>query len=288
VRIPLPRGIKNHLKIWRTRAVNVWTRRFHAFTPDDLLSAVRRLGVQPGDVVCVHSSFDQFLGFTGHLGDALKVLQRAVGDEGGLMMPTQPFSGSAIDYVREGKPTNIARTPSKMGMITELLRRTKGAVRTIHPTHPVALWGTRGVAMVGRDWESTTPCGKGTAYARLLDEGGSILMLGTGPQPMTFYHYVEELIEPLMPVSPFTVEVFDATSVDAAGQKYLTRMRLLEPVLSGRRSMAIMTPELKRRGFWQEARVGRLQLILLRAADVAEVVRSLAERGTYCYAGMTK
>ena len=35
--------------------------------------ALRAVGVRPGDVVCVHSAFDQFLGFQGNVGDALKV-----------------------------------------------------------------------------------------------------------------------------------------------------------------------------------------------------------------------
>ena len=284
----IPRALsplKEFVKQGRHSLRNWYVRRFLAFTPADFLQALRSLGIRPGDLICVHSSFDRFLGFTGNVGDALKILQEAVGEEGGLMMPTQPFGGSAIDYVRAHPVTNIARTLSQVGMITELLRRTKGAVRSIHPTHPVALWGKRGTPLADRDYEATTPCGKGTAYARLLDQSGKILLLGTGAQPITFYHFVEELIEPLMPFSPFTDEVFELTSIDAAGRSYATRTRLLDPGWSARRKMYLMVPELKKQGFWREARIGRLELILLDAADIVKACVAMARRGEFCYEG---
>jgi hypothetical protein len=108
-------------------------------------------------------------------------------------------------------------------------------------------------------------------------------MLGTGLQPMTFYHCVEELIEPLMPFSPFTAEEFTLQTKDVNGTLYMSRMRLFEPVRSAKRRMALMVPDLKRRGVWREARVGRLDLILLRASDVLDTCRAMAKDGRFCY-----
>jgi aminoglycoside N3'-acetyltransferase len=231
----------------------------------------------------VHSSFDQFLGFRGNVGDALRVLQDAVGSAGGIVMPTQPFSSSAIEYVRSHPVTNLARAPSLMGLMTEILRRTPGTIRSINPTHPVAAWGDKGSRLVRNDWEARTPCGKDTAYYRLLELEAKILMLGTGLQPMTFYHCVEEIIEPLMPFSPFTAEEFTLQTKDAKGNVYKSRMRLFEPVLSAKRRMSLLVPELKQRGFWKETTVGRLEVILLRATHVLEACRAMAARGQFCY-----
>ena len=276
-------GPKSRVKQLRHRARAAYITRFHAFTPDDFRQTLRGLGVQRGDVLCVHSSYDRFLGFRGNLGDAMQALQDSVGAEGGLLMPTQPFNTAAIEYVRTHPITDLARAPSLMGLMTEILRRTRGAVRSINPTHPVAAWGARGLSLIGNDWEARTPCGQGTAYHRLLEVNGKILMLGTGVQPMTFYHCVEELIEPLMPFSPFTSEEFNLQTRDARGNLYASRMRLFEPGPSGRRRMNLLVPELKARGFWNEARVGRLDIILLRAADVLEACRSMADKGQFCY-----
>lgn len=258
--------------------------RFHSFTPVDFRDLLRSLGVRSGNVVCVHSSFDRFLGFRGNIGDAIKAIQDSVSEDGGIVMPTQPFNRSAIEYVSSHPVTDLARAPSLMGIMTEILRRWPGAVRSINPTHPVALWGSKGLALAGNDWEARTPCGKGTAYYRLLDCDAKILMLGTTLQPMTFYHCVEEIIEPLMPFSPFTSEEFTLQTKDAKTSTFYTsRMRLFEPALSGRRRMSVLEPELKQRGFWKEAYLGCMQVIAVNAREVLEVCRSMAQNGKFCY-----
>jgi aminoglycoside N3'-acetyltransferase len=145
------------------------------------------------------------------------------------------------------------------------------------------VWGTRALGLLGKDWEARTPCGQGTAYHRMLDVDAKIVMLGTGPQPMTFYHFVEELIEPLMPASPFTAEEFTLQTKDVKGNLYTSHMRLFEPVLSAKRRMSLMVPDLQGRGFWNEARVGRLDIILVRAVDVHDTVRAMASAGRFCY-----
>ena len=282
---PLPLGIKQRLKKLRHEARTAYVRRFHAFSAMEFKALLVDLGVRPGDVVCVHSAFDQFLGFDGNVGDALKLLQQAVGAEGGLMMPTQPFTSTAIDYVRKHPVTDIGRAPSMVGMLTEILRRTPGAVRSVNPTHPVAAWGEKGVRLVDRDWQAGTPCGRGTAYHRLLDADARILMLGTGLQPMTFYHCVEELIEPLMPSSPFTAEVFELRSKNRAGDVFESHMRLFEPGLSSRRRMSLLEPELRASGYWRCGRVGRLEVISLRAVHVLEACEAMARKGRFCYLG---
>jgi aminoglycoside 3-N-acetyltransferase len=283
--LPIPARIKRPLKQARHELRNAYIRRFFAFTPADFVAELRRLGVRQGDILCVHSAFDQFLGFRGNVGDALTALKEAVGSEGGLMMPTMPFGGSAVDYVRATPVTNVARVPSMMGLLTELLRRTPGAVRTISPTHPVALWGAKGVQLAGEDWKARTPCGRGTAYHRLLEADGKIAMLGTSLEALTFYHCVEEIIEPLMPFSPFTAEEFDLKTQDKSGRIYESRFRLYDREHGSRRRMWPMIPELKRLGLWKEAKVGRLEIILLRAADVVTACESMAKKGEFCYPG---
>ena len=275
--------LKPPLKRLRHRARAAYINRFHSFTPADFRERVRGLGVETRDVLCVQSSFDQFLGFQGNVGDAIQSLKDLVGPDGGLLMPTQPFGGRAIDYVRDHPVTDLARARSVMGLMTEILRRTPGTKRSINPTHPVSVWGNRGLRLADNDWEAGTPCGRATAYHRLLESDGKILMLGTGVQPMVFYHCVEELIEPLMPFSPFTAEEYTLQTRDVNGNLYTSHMRLFEPVLSRNRRLSFLVPELKARGFWREAKVGCLEMILLRTADVLEACRSMAKRGQFCY-----
>jgi aminoglycoside N3'-acetyltransferase len=279
----VPKAVRRRLKPLHHRLQAAYFETFHSFSREDLQSVLGNLGVEIGDVICVHSSLNKFVGFTGNVADVVGVLQDAVGTEGGLMMPTQPFGGSAVDYVQSGAITDVARTPSLMGLITEVMRRCPEVRRSINPTHPVAVWGSKGMQLLGNDWEADTPCGRHTAYHRLLQHHGKVVTLGTGVAALTFYHCVEELIEPMFPDSPFTSERFACQTRDTDGSLYSSKIRLFDPLLSARRDMNLLVPELKASGCWKEARVGRLRVLVLETTGILRACRRMAEKGEFCY-----
>jgi aminoglycoside 3-N-acetyltransferase len=279
----LPKLLKQSAKDnWKKLRV-ACTRRFCGFNKSDLQMLLRRLGMSRGDVVFVHSSLDQFEGFQGKFGDILSSLQEILGPEGTLLVPTLPFTGSAVEYVQERPIFDVSKTPSRMGLLTELFRRSPGVVRSIHPTHSVAAWGAKALHMTANHYLAETPCGRQSPYASLLDHGGKILFLGTDISVMTFFHMVEEELEPTMPFSPFTKEFFSLKSRDSNGNEFTTRTRLFDPAYSRLRNLQNLLPVLRSRGLWKEGRVGRLRVILLSAESVLSAARSLAEKGTYCY-----
>ncbi len=162
----LPPGVKRGLK----RLVRAYHQRFFAFTPADLQRALVQLGVLSGDVLMVHSAFDRFLGFHGGPVDVIRALQQVVGPDGTLMMPTIPFQGTAVEYAL-GEPVFDARqTVSRMGLITEVFRRAPAVVRSVHPTHSVAVLGSQADAIIAGHELAGTPCGRLTPYAKLLDD----------------------------------------------------------------------------------------------------------------------
>jgi len=279
----LPAAVKRWLRARLTQFRSAWVRRYHSFGPDDLLAALRRLGVEPGDAVIAHSSFARFEGFRGGVSEAIRTLQAAVGEGGALLMPTLPFEGSAIDYVLSGRVTDISRTPSRMGFMTEIFRRLAGVQRSIHPTHPIAIWGRNATALCAGHHDTRSPCGHGSPFHKLFEANGKILLAGASIRAMTFFHYVEELLEAQMPFSPFTREWFEAKTIGADGTTYETRMRLFDRAISSRRDCELMIPRLLERGFWRQERLGRLDLVVLRAADVVATARAMASDGRFCY-----
>jgi hypothetical protein len=80
------------------------------------------------------------------------------------------------------------------------------------------------------------------------------LLAGVDVRSMTFFHYMEEVLEPSMPFSPFTTEWFDLQTRGADGQLYPTRTRLYDPVISSRRDVRLMVDPLRRAGFWKKER----------------------------------
>ena len=279
----LPENLKRKAKSdWKSLRI-AFSRKSRGFCRKDLVETLRHLGIEQGDTLLVHSSLDQFTAFLGKPMDIILALQEAVGPTGTLLMPTLPFRGSAVEYAREPRVFDVRRTPSQMGLLTELFRRTSGVIRSTHPTHAVAACGMRASEMVDAHHAATTPCGRQTPYGRLLDRNGKILFLGTDISVMTFFHTVEEILEPRMPFSPFTKEVFVLESCDAQNQSVTTHTRLFDPQHSRRRNLSKLIPALKQKGWWRDAKLGGMKAILLRADHVLAVSSELAERGIYCY-----
>src|ERR1700694_888030 len=170
-----------------------------------------------------------------------------------------------------------------MGLITELFRRSPDVLRSVHPTHSVALWGAGAKDISDGHHLAQTPCGRGTPFIGLLERGGKILLLGVDIGSMTFYHGIEELLEARLPASPFTQEIFHLSSRLPDGSLLHTATRLFEPTVSRRRNLNKLVPELQRRGAWRSERLGRLPITILDAGEVLAAVAGLAGRGVFCY-----
>lgn len=263
--------------------VRRWHSRRYAFSPADLTRALVSLGIGTGDIVLAHCAYNQFIGFSGRPSDVLDSLRAAVGPSGTLLMPSMPFDGSALAYVRSGQMFDVRRTPSRMGLVTELFRRSAGTLRSLHPTHPVLASGARAAELLVDHPRAATPCGEHSPFAKLSDGLGKIALLGAGIEALTFYHYLEERLEGRLPQSPFTRETFTVPFRGYDGGSMQVETRLFDPVLSGRRRLGALKDELRRRGEWREARLGRMAIVVLEAGAVTDAAHAMAERGSYCY-----
>jgi aminoglycoside 3-N-acetyltransferase len=270
---------KKYIKSIRRMTLN----HFRPFTPDDFERALERVGVCPGDTLLVHSSFDAFEGFQEKPSRVISVLKNVVGAHGMLMMPTMTFSGLAVDHVRKNPLFDVVRTPSRMGLITELFRRSPGVVRSVHPTHPVAIWGLEANSVAAGHYQARTPCGAGTPFEALLERRGKIILLGADISVMTFFHMLEERFEHELNVAPFTSEIFHLRSKTGDGQILETHCRLFDPAASRRRNLYKMIPIMKELQAWRESWVGNLKITALNAADVESAVRRMNKLGLNCY-----
>lgn len=272
-------AVKGRIKDFRQR----YARAFHAFDSDALERSLRQLGLAAGDTVLVHSAWDAFAGFAGKPTDVIAVLQRVVSDAGTLLMPTIPFTGTAVEYVERHPVFDVLRTPSRVGLLTELFRRSAGVVRSVHPTHPVAAWGREAAALCEGHRHAKTPCGTGSPYMQLLERDGKVLLAGADIDSLTLWHALEERLEHVLQVNPFTREHYELVSRLADGTTATTRTRLFEPSVSKRRNLFKLVPELQSAGAWHERRVGGLRLVLLRARDVEAAAMALVRQGIQCY-----
>ncbi len=173
-----------------------------------LVQQLFAIGVRPGDVVMVHSSF-RSLG----LQDPeliLSALFAALGETGTLVMP-------ALSYTQD--PPNLHdsnRTPACVGFLPEYFRRRPGTIRSLHPTHSVCGVGAQAHAWLEDHLEDRTPCGPHSPFNKLFQRGGKILMIGCGLEPNTSMHAIEEYAQPPYLFAPPMIY----TITDAQGRTF--------------------------------------------------------------------
>jgi aminoglycoside 3-N-acetyltransferase len=185
---PAYRSVRRHFG-QLDRAIDRRTLSDAAFT--ELLKDV---GFTPGATVLVHSSMDEISRRIPSMTSprVIHLLQELVGSEGTIVMPTFPFSGKQLHYVQKGQKFDVLRTPSQVGLITEVFRRMPGVVRSLHPTHPFAAWGPHAEDLL-RTHHLGGAFGEKSPIFRLQDYDGLVVGLGTGLRDsFTILHVAEE------------------------------------------------------------------------------------------------
>jgi aminoglycoside 3-N-acetyltransferase len=152
----------------------------------ELADAFRGLGVESGDALLVHSSYKSLGSVGGGPSSVIGALQDALGDQGTLIMPTFNFAFC------EGEPFDARTTPSRMGVLTEIVRQMPGATRVEHPIYSFAVVGHR--AREAATIANSSSYGRDSLFGRLRGWDGKIMIIGLSyNDSMTFFHHVEEM-----------------------------------------------------------------------------------------------
>jgi aminoglycoside 3-N-acetyltransferase len=155
--------------------------------PATMVRGLNELGVKQSGLLLVHTSLAHLGYVPGGAAAVIRVLQRGIGPEGTLIIPTHTW-----EWMNAGcRVFDATVTQSCVGKLPDVFRRMPGVLRSLHPTHSVAAKGPRAAALIAGHETAATPCGDGTPYAWLLDEGGQILLLGCGTESNTCFHTLE-------------------------------------------------------------------------------------------------
>jgi aminoglycoside 3-N-acetyltransferase len=158
-------------------------------TPADLRASLQHLGLARGDVLLVHSSLRALGGVEGGADAVADTFLDLVGPEGLLVVPTHTW-----DTVNDRQPVwHETYTPSHTGILTNVVRKRPGAIRSLHPTHSVAALGNRAAEFCAGHENDGSPCSPTSPYGRLLDWGGKIVLLGVDLTRCTYFHCLEEI-----------------------------------------------------------------------------------------------
>ncbi|UCE91058.1 MAG: AAC(3) family N-acetyltransferase [Methanobacteriota archaeon] len=168
---------------------------------DDLLT----LGVTAGSTLLVHSSLSSLGWVCGGAVSVVLALEKALGVDGTLVMPTHsgdlsdpsrwrnpPIPEQWWDVVRDEAPAfDVDMTPSRgMGVIPECFRRQRGTMRSAHPSVSFAARGPMAEALT-EVRSLDFPAGEGSLLARLYDLDGHVLLVGADFRCATSLHLAE-------------------------------------------------------------------------------------------------
>ena len=148
----------------------------------DIVDALREMGIEGGGALLVHSSLSSMGYVEGGADTVVDALLEVLGEEGTLMVPT--FTHSGTEYY------DPLTSPSKNGAITEAVRRRPAAVRSLHPTHAPTAIGRYAEAFM-RDHLKRGPLGVDCPVDRLARQGGWVLLLGVGHTSNSIIHVGE-------------------------------------------------------------------------------------------------
>jgi len=275
--------LKQRVKPLYRRGQRLVARTLFAYSPDQLEDAFSTVGVEPGDAVMVHSGFRPTSGFTGTPTDAIESMLRAVGPEGHLLMMSIPYRGSSQRYAEEGPLFDVRRTPSRVGLISEMFRRRAGVVRSLSPLHPVLAHGPLASWLVADHEAALRSCGGGTPFDRFLSLDGKLLFFDAPYSSMTFMHHVEDLCRERLPVELYDPAPVTIRVLDDAGRERAVRHLVFSAAARARRHFAPIEAALRRDGLLRAGRVGNTRLLCVPARAVVTCARRLVDEGTGFY-----
>lgn len=224
---------------------------------DDIVQGLRDLGVREGDVLMVHSALSSIGRVQGGAQTVIDALIEAVGPSGTIAMPTL-----YIPSITSGEVFEVNKSPSQMGEITETFRKRQGAVRSVHPTHPIAASGARAAELTADHAKAPTACGLGTPFSKLIEWGGKVLLLGVDQDRNTLLHTAEDYAD-----SPYLTPRFARYRDPADGRvKEIT----LEKFPGPHRDFIGLDPLFREAGVM---RIGKIGEAVCRLMDAAGTVR---------------
>jgi aminoglycoside 3-N-acetyltransferase len=160
--------------------------------------------------------------YRGNAGDLLKVFLRIVGPHRTLAMPAF-FFGTAEqfnqDYYRHHPIFDVRQTPSQMGLLTELFRRRRGVMRSLHPTHSVCALGPLAREITATHHLSPATFGELSPFGVMARHKTAILGVGTEYyRTLTQVHAIEDHLGIRFPIARECEDPVRVTLIDALRQ----------------------------------------------------------------------
>jgi aminoglycoside 3-N-acetyltransferase len=185
-----------------------------------MTAALSELSVPRDRIVYVHSSSDWLAKADIRLGEAYEALIDWTGRGGTLVMPAFPFRGSHEAYLRGAPVFDARRSPARVGLLNETLRRRPGVKRSLDPDLSIVAFGPLADQVTGPGLTGADPMGADSPFQRIIDLGGAFLGLGVSFNYMSLIHVLDARYRSRYPFEIYSASLYRAQVIDAAGRRH--------------------------------------------------------------------
>lgn len=157
------------------------------YTKQQILQQLSTFEKAVGKPVLVHSSL-RAVGPVEDGGNGLLdvLISYFTANDGLLCVPTHTWAWDTLD---------LRKAESCIGTLPRLAAARPDGVRSHHPTHSMAVFGSRAAEFVKCEEHTATPTGSDGCHGKLFDEDGYVLLIGVGHNKNTYLHCVEEMLQ---------------------------------------------------------------------------------------------
>lgn len=171
----------------------------------DIMEALKTVGVKPGQTLMVHASLSSFGFVCGGAQVVIEALLECVGQEGTVMMPSQSWKNldpeAGVHWqeprewwqaIRDNWPAydKVITPTNTMGAVAEMFRKWPGAVRSDHPARSVAAFGKHAEYLTCEHTLSNI-FGEESPVAKMYELDGYVLLMGVGYDKNTSLHLAD-------------------------------------------------------------------------------------------------
>ena len=233
------------------------------YTKDDLINDLKTLKVDPLGTLMVHLSYKSIGEVEGRGDTVLDALMEYM-NQGLLVIPSHTWAN-----VGEKNPVmDVLYTPSCIGKLTEMFRKRKDVIRSLHPTHSLAAIGDEASEFLSGEETIYTPCGKGGAYYKLWERNAQILLIGVNFTRNTYIHGIEEWDGAKGSISKDKTDMY---VIDYQGKRrYTPQYRHCAPL--GSETFSKLEPEAIKRDVLKLGSFGNATARFMKAGPLRELV----------------
>ena len=236
------------------------------------------------EILMVHSSVNNMKPmYTDGPLELVRMLISFCGPTRTLAMPAfyfgDPAIGGAFATLKQQPRFDLRRTPSQMGLATELFRRSKGVLQSRHPVYRMSALGPFAEQLTYGHELAASSVGPGTPFDFMAKHDTLIIGIGKPFEVLTQVHHAEEVMGDSFPVPRACGDSLNITLVD--GEEVIPfhiEQRHIQGRLNVWKLRTIMPSDKLRQ--WK---FHNIPIFATRAADVTGALIAAARTGVTLY-----